>query len=261
MKRSIDADLEVHMDDGIVVVHSSILTVASDVFRSMLSSGLREETDWKIRLPGKQKYTFYIFYRMLHTETSSHLEDLGTTTQIDIAELAHEYQTKTLLTKTLNAIVDNVDSVSIVSVYMLLRRVLPEGHSMLSDFNDKVASIQCLSQFFLSDEAFNAMESWMPKFLGEQLQRLMVRAFAIGSTLILPFHSLFWRGRKEGCKAVWLHVIDYAARNLLPLCDSEKTISVNARYLEHVYCCATKLNWKDALNDFENASRNGLILQ
>lgn len=90
-KRKIDADLEIVLDDESLWVHSGILILSSDVFRNMLSSGLKEETEWKIKLPGKTKATFQIFYNSLLTETFDY--KMENDILWAVLELAQQYQT------------------------------------------------------------------------------------------------------------------------------------------------------------------------
>ena len=96
MKRSLDADLKIKCGDGIsFMTHSALLTIASPVFSTMLTSGMQESEEWTICLPEPLRVV-ELFVKHLHIQTmpdiESTIEELWA-----IAHLAHRYEVKGLV--------------------------------------------------------------------------------------------------------------------------------------------------------------------
>ena len=168
MKRGIDADLELTFDDGTLWVHSSVLVLGSVVFKSMLSSGTTEETAWKIKLPGKSKATFELFYNMLHIET---VVPLTKKNMWVVAELADEYQTLNLLERALKFIEQNglTDDTLARSYANAIRLGFESLQETIED--TKIAKSASVFDFFYDDYVFDTL----PDNIHENLRLCVVR--------------------------------------------------------------------------------------
>ena len=96
MKRSLDADLKIKCgDDKSFMAHSALLTIASPVFSTMLTSGMQESKEWTISLP-EPLHIVEMFYKHLHIQTVPDIE--ATIEELwAIAHLAHRYEVKRLM--------------------------------------------------------------------------------------------------------------------------------------------------------------------
>ena len=165
MKRSIDADLEVILDDGSVMVHASILTVASAVFRTMLTSGMSEETSWTITLQGKTKDSFLLVYNMLHTETAI---PLTTENVFDVITLAHEYDIKTLFTNAYLFLQEHFH-LCCGKAYVVAKRLNMDN--LLESILKRLDECSNVGDFFLDDAVFSLLPDHLSDAIGLKLTR------------------------------------------------------------------------------------------
>jgi hypothetical protein len=210
MKRSIDADLELVLDDGSIWVHAAILTIGSDVFRSMLSSGYTEETNWKITLPGKDCNTFQLFYNMLHCETAAKINELNVWR---IAELANEYQTLKLLSLAQSWIWKNVNE-------NRNQIALTYAHSKRLGFTNMQKKVEglldgewCVSDFFFDDFVYGALDKEIPKSLWVNIHRICtnIPLKDVHGKCMKDFIKEHNPKDKYQCKALLKFVIDFQA--------------------------------------------------
>ena len=163
MKRSLDADLKVILDDGEVMVHSVILSVASKVFHTMLTSGLSEEVTWTITLPGKKKDTFQLMYNMLHSETGV---PLTLDNAFDIAMIAHEYEIKSLFATALTRIHTNVPN-CVPKAYVLAKRL--DLKDLLKTVSECMYIAPHVGSFFMDGDVFALLDDELSGPFGDNL--------------------------------------------------------------------------------------------
>ena len=165
MKRSIDADLKVTLDDGSVMVYSSILTVASKVFRTMLTSGLTEESNWTITLPGKTMASFMRVYNMLHTETAV---PFTVDNVFDVIAIAHEYEISKLYETAITFVTSNVETCC-AEAYVLAKRL--ELNDLLQKIENLLTENPRVGDFFLNDDVFASLDDHLSDKVGTWLRK------------------------------------------------------------------------------------------
>lgn len=219
MKRGIDADLELTFDDGTLWVHSSVLVLGSIVFKSMLSSGTKEETGWKIKLPGKSMSTFQIFYNMLHTETVVPLTEKNMWV---VAELANEYQTLNLLQRVLVFIEE--DGLTTFNLAHSYANAIRFGFGSVQRRIESIMAIAAyVFDFFYDDYVFKSL----PDEIHENLRLHVVR---VVQSVPAPNSTDQWKARhdsfstKDKCKAVLRLVTNYHG---LPNCAKNYSVFVH----------------------------------
>ena len=122
MKRSFDADLTIEFKkDDSMMVHSVVLALASPVFKTMLTSGMTEETTWKITLPGQEMQHFQTVYNMLQAETAVPLT-VGNV--LDVISITHEYQISKIHNAAVSFLKERVQSCEICGpAYVIAKRL------------------------------------------------------------------------------------------------------------------------------------------
>lgn len=210
MKRSIDADLQVTLDDGSVMVYSSILTVASNVFKTMLTSGLTEETNWTIALPGKTMASFMRVYNMLHTETAV---PFTVDTVFDVIAIAHEYEMSHLYQTAIKFVTLSVETCC-AEAYVLAKRL--DLNDLLHKIEHSLANNPRVGDFFLNDNVFASLDDCLADKVGTCLRNGVAR--------VVPFVPLVYQSHlnkqrtefadfmipscKYLCKAILLQAIN-----------------------------------------------------
>ena len=157
MKRSIDADLELVLADGRVMVESAILRLTSPVFKSMLAADMSESRAWKVHLPDKTLGDFQTLYDLLLP--LSPFEITADTVEV-VAVLAKEYCIDRLVKKCeafMGCQIEYMEPCALGDRFAFAKH---HGFKIVANkVLEHAIDYKLLSPLFLNRNAFDAMEN------------------------------------------------------------------------------------------------------
>lgn len=93
---SVETDVEVEVEGEVIGVHSLLLMMLSPVFHQMLKHNMKESSSSRIKLPGKKKSEFRLFWEMIQPLSAKELDYESAKI---LAKWSDEYQVQALKDK------------------------------------------------------------------------------------------------------------------------------------------------------------------